>query len=204
MEQKISACSKLMAEKGLTIAFAESATAGRLCSEFALTEESGRILKGGIACYDAVLKKSLLGVPQVLIEEFAPESVEVTREIAYQFDKLIPVDIYVAVTGLTTPGGSETPQKPVRSMFVFALIKGDQLSIRKIFAGSCEEIIRQTIKAAAEMLISAMKNLPKLYPRSLKHKLTLLQVKINRISHGTTLIKRSIANTINAMLAREQ
>jgi nicotinamide-nucleotide amidase len=40
-ENKISICSKLMAEQGLTIAFAESATAGWLCSEFALTEESG-------------------------------------------------------------------------------------------------------------------------------------------------------------------
>jgi nicotinamide-nucleotide amidase len=52
-ERKISICSKLMAEQGLTIAFAESATAGWLCSEFALTEESGKVLKGGIACYDA-------------------------------------------------------------------------------------------------------------------------------------------------------
>src|ERR1700743_1989036 len=67
MEVKINTCSKFMAEKGLTIAFAESATAGWLCSEFALTEESGKVLKGGIACYDASLKVSLLGVPQHLI-----------------------------------------------------------------------------------------------------------------------------------------
>ncbi len=60
-EQKIADCSKLMAEKKLTIAFAESATAGWLCSEFALTEESGQVLKGGITCYDASLKVSLLG-----------------------------------------------------------------------------------------------------------------------------------------------
>jgi nicotinamide-nucleotide amidase len=61
-ETKISICSKLMAAQGLTIAFAESATAGWLCSEFALTEESGKVLKGGIACYDADLKVKLLGV----------------------------------------------------------------------------------------------------------------------------------------------
>ena len=47
-EPKILTCSKLIAEHQLTIAFAESATAGWLCSEFALAPESGQILKGGI------------------------------------------------------------------------------------------------------------------------------------------------------------
>lgn len=146
-----------MAEKGLTIAFAESATAGWLCSEFALTEDSGKVLKGGIACYDADLKVSLLGVPQDLIDEFTPESMEVTREMAYRLGKLIPADIYVTVTGLTAPGGSETPEKPVGTMFVFALVNNEPASFRKVFSGSCEEIIHQTIQATAELLISAMK-----------------------------------------------
>jgi nicotinamide-nucleotide amidase len=47
-ESKIIVCSKLIAQRGLTIAFAESATAGWLCSEFALTEESGKVLKGAL------------------------------------------------------------------------------------------------------------------------------------------------------------
>ncbi|MGN6396835.1 MAG: CinA family protein [Mucilaginibacter sp.] len=151
-ESKISKCSKLMAEQGLTIAFAESATAGWLCSEFALTEESGTVLKGGITCYDADLKISLLGVQQGLIDEYTPESMEVTGEMARQLSKLIPSDIQVAVTGLTTPGGSETPEKPVGTMFVYALIQGRPASFRKVFKGSCEEVIHQTIEATAEML----------------------------------------------------
>ena len=156
MENKIAICSRLIAEKGFTISFAESATAGWLCSEFALTEQSGQVLKGGIACYDADLKVSLLGVPQSLIDQFTPESMEVTREMAYRLGKLIPADIYVTVTGLTTPGGSETPEKPVGTMFVFALINGHPASFRKVFRGSCEEIIRQTISATAELLIGEL------------------------------------------------
>lgn len=146
-----------MAAQGLTIAFAESATAGWLCSEFALTDESGKVLKGGIACYDADLKVSLLGVPKALIDRFTPESMEVTREMAYCLAKLIPSDIQVTVTGLTTPGGSETPEKPVGTMFVFALIKGRPASFRKVFHGSCEEVIHQTIEATAELLINELK-----------------------------------------------
>ncbi|MDB5117462.1 MAG: CinA domain protein [Mucilaginibacter sp.] len=146
-----------MAEQGLTIAFAESATAGWLCSEFALTEESGKVLKGGIACYDADLKVSLLGIPQGLIDQFTPESMEVTREMAFCLIKIIPSDIQITVTGLTTPGGSETPEKPVGTMFVFALIKEKAISFRKVFKGSCEEIIHQTIEATADMLIAELK-----------------------------------------------
>src|SRR3978361_1431763 len=106
-ESKISMCSKLIAGQGLTIAFAESATAGWLCSEFALAEESGQVLKGGIVCYDASLKVSLLKVSQELIDKFTPESMEVTREMAYRLRSLIESNIQVTVTGLTAPGGSE-------------------------------------------------------------------------------------------------
>jgi len=155
-ESKISVCSKLIAQRGLTIAFAESATAGWLCSEFALTEESGKVLKGGIACYDASLKVSLLGVPQQLIDKYTPESMEVTREMAYRLTTIIDSDIQVTVTGLTTPGGSETPEKPVGTMFVFALIRDHEASFRKVFSGSCEEVIHQTVEATAELLIAEL------------------------------------------------
>src|SRR6195952_3842655 len=157
-ESKISICSKLMAERGFTIAFAESATAGWLCSEFALTDESGKGLKGGIACYDADLKVKLLGVAQELIDTYTPESMEVTREMAYRLKETISSDIQLTVTGLTTPGGSETPEKPVGTMFVFALIQGREASFRKVFPGSCEEVIHQTIEAAADLLIGELSN----------------------------------------------
>jgi nicotinamide-nucleotide amidase len=156
MEAGIERCSKLMAEQGLTIAFAESATAGWLCSEFALSEVSGKVLQGGITCYNADLKVSLLGVPQALIDQFTPESMEVTREMAYRLGKLISSDIQVTVTGLTTPGGSETLEKPVGTMFVVAMIKDQVFSLRKVFKGSCEEIIHQTIAATAEMLTNEL------------------------------------------------
>lgn len=157
-ESKIQQCSTLMAQKGLTIAFAESATAGWLCSEFALTEQSGKVLKGGIVCYDADLKVSLLDVPQELFEKYTPESMEVTQALAERLGSKIPSDIQVAVTGLTTPGGSETPEKPVGTMFVYALVKGRPSSFRKVFEGSCEDIIHQTIQATADLLISAINN----------------------------------------------
>lgn len=155
-ENKILECSRLMAEKGFTIAFAESATAGWLCSEFALAPESGTILKGGIVCYDASLKESLLAVPHDLIEKYTPESIEVTDELAKRLGVMIASDVQLAVTGLTTPGGSETRQKPVGTMFISALIKGRLVNAKLTFKGSPEDIIHHTVRAAAGLLIEEL------------------------------------------------
>lgn len=155
-EEKILACSKLLAEKGLTIAFAESATAGWLCSEFAIAPESGQVLKGGIVCYDATLKEEILHVPHELIASFTPESREVTDELARRLSTVIKSDIQVGVTGLTGPGGSETIEKPVGTMFISAVIRGRLVNCREVFSGSCEEIIHKTVRAAAELIIKEL------------------------------------------------
>src|SRR3569833_1023913 len=155
-EELILRASKILAEKKLTIAFAESATAGWLCSEFALAPESGQTLMGGIVCYDADIKKYLLKIPADFIEKYTPESAEVTEELAKRLQNFIRADIHVAVTGLTTPGGSETAEKPVGTMFIYALIKDQPVSFRKVFKGSCEEVIHQTIEATTEMLTKAL------------------------------------------------
>ena len=155
-EERILACSKLLAEKGLTIAFAESATAGWLCSEFALAPESGKVLKGGIVCYDATLKEDILKVPHELIVGFTPESAEVTEELARRLGAVILSNIQVGVTGLTGPGGSETPEKPVGTMFLAVMINGTLINRRYVFQGSCEDIIHQTVNAAAQLLIDEL------------------------------------------------
>lgn len=145
-------CSKMLAKMGLTIAFAESATAGWVCSDFALTPDSGKILKGGIVCYDACIKKDLLRVPQELIDKFTPESAEVTEAAALGLREIIPADVHFAITGLTSPGGSESDEKPVGTMFLHGLYGPAMFSQRIVFDGTKEEIINQTIDEIAYML----------------------------------------------------
>ncbi len=43
-------CSGVIAATGWNIAFAESASGGKLSAEFSLTPLSGKILRGGIVC----------------------------------------------------------------------------------------------------------------------------------------------------------
>lgn len=100
--ESILECSKLIAGKKLKIAFAESATAGWLASEFSFVPESGEIFLGGIVCYDVCVKEELFGIPKETIEKYTAESSEITELLAERLVKFFRNDISVAITGLTS------------------------------------------------------------------------------------------------------
>lgn len=152
-------CGQLLQEKKLTIAFAESATAGRIVSEFSQIPDAGTFLKGGIACYDACLKEDLLHVSPELIKKHTPESAAVTEAITKGLVRLIPADIHIGITGLTAPGGSESPEKPVGTMFIHGIVRGGTpiFSDRQVFRGTPEEIVLQTVHHTAILLVSYLK-----------------------------------------------
>lgn len=147
-------CSRALADRQLTVAFVESATAGRLSAEFSMCPDSGTILKGGLVCYDASLKQSILHVPKDMLDHFTPESAEVTRELAERLQTFIPADLHIAVTGLTCPGGSETPEKPVGTMFVHLCTRGKSVAIRDVFSGTPEEVVLQCIDRIAGLILA--------------------------------------------------
>lgn len=152
-------CSKAIADKGWNIAFAESATAGRLCAEFSMTKYSGPILRGGIVSYEVFVKEQLLHIPHATIEKYTPESAEVTQVMALQASKIFNSKITVAITGLTTPGGSETEEKPVGTMFIHILTPGEKIKHREVFNGSPDEIVLQTIDKTAELIFNSLTSL---------------------------------------------
>jgi nicotinamide-nucleotide amidase len=149
-------CSEILKKQKLTMSFAESATAGRLSAEFALIPHCGEILKGGIVCYDACIKQDLFGIPEELVKKYTPESAEVTKELAERLGSVMKADIQTAVTGLTMPGGSETEEKPVGTMFIHTFIKDKSVAVREVFDGSPEEIVLQTIDRFARLIIDEL------------------------------------------------
>lgn len=157
---EIENASRLLISKNLTIAFAESATAGRAAAEFSLACHAGKFLKGGLVCYDASLKTDILNVPAEILEKYTPESMEVTRAIAEGLTRLIQADIHIGITGLPCPGGSESPEKPVGTMFVFALLHGSKwFETREVFNGTHLEIIEQTLHHLAKKLVQSMESI---------------------------------------------
>lgn len=151
--EKIAECSKLIADKNYKIAFAESATAGAMAAQFALAPESGKTLLGGIVCYDACTKEDLFGISKEMIEKYTAESAEVTKALADGLSKHFDCDIAVAVTGLLTAGGSETPEKPVGTMFIHVVLPHNRYCAhREVFEGSAEEIMKKTIDKTGVLL----------------------------------------------------
>lgn len=153
MSETVKKVGQFLTESHLTIAFAESATAGQIMAEFSMNGNAGDFLKGGIVCYDAIVKEKLLNVDHALIQRYTPESMEVTRAIAEGLMQLIPADIHVGITGLTAPGGSESEDKPIGTMFFYAILHDNKLfSHREIFDGGRDEIMKATVTRCAELL----------------------------------------------------
>lgn len=156
--KSVIACCHTILSQNLTIAFVESASTGRLIYDFTSVPDCGQIVKGSIVCYDRSVKENLLKVPSNIIDTYSAESPEVTQLLAEGLKELIPADILVAVTGLASPGGSETEEKPVGTMFIHMLIKNRAWKTTLFFTGSPNEIIAQTIDAIASLLLEELTN----------------------------------------------
>ncbi len=156
MASLVSKCVRALLEKKWTIAFVESASAGKMCYAFATVPDSGQIVLGGMVCYHQCMKEESLGIPHDLIERHTAESAEVTRAMATHFRQRTPSDVVVALTGLTTPGGSETPEKPVGTIFIHILVKEMPIARRFEFKGTPDAIVDQAIEAAASMVLEAL------------------------------------------------
>lgn len=155
-EKTVERCVNLLLHPDLKIAFAESATAGRMASEFSLVRDSGKILLGGIVCYDISVKCTLLNIPKVFIEKYTPESAEVTKALAENLRIYFKSDIIVAVTGLATPGGSENEHKPVGTMFFHILFRDGYISHREVFDGNPEEVVLKAIEKVSSLISEKM------------------------------------------------
>jgi nicotinamide-nucleotide amidase len=152
--QQVIDCVKGLIEKKWTIVFVESASAGKMSYEFSTVPDSGKILIGGMVCYNACMKEDVLDIPHGMIETFTPESAEVTKAMANNFCKYAEADVCVALTGLTTPGGSESAEKPVGTIFIHIVLRDKQIAKRFEFKGSPEDIVNQAIDETASIILN--------------------------------------------------
>jgi len=127
---------KLLLEKRLTLALAESATCGLVTHQLSTVKGTSEILEGSIVCYSEKVKKQLLGVSQNLLKKYFAESQQVTDALVRHLRNLIPATVHVSITGLTTSGASENKYKPVGTIFISVFYKNKLHRRRKLFRGS--------------------------------------------------------------------
>jgi nicotinamide-nucleotide amidase len=148
---------KTLREKKLTLAMAESVTCGLAAHKLSTMPGVSEVLVGSIVCYTPEIKISLLKVPKKLINKYSCESAQVTRSLVQNLCKLIKADLHVAVTGLASPGGSETKNKPVGTIFISVCYKNKIHSKRFLFKGSPVLIRTKACDVMFDLLFDSLK-----------------------------------------------
>ncbi|QDA59203.1 CinA family protein [Hymenobacter jejuensis] len=128
----------------LTLALAESCTCGLVATQLAEAEGVSEVLLGSVVTYNAEAKQRLLGVKKKTLEDYTAESQQTTNEMVQGLQRQLPnADVCVAVTGLCGPGASETPEKPVGTVFITILWQGRAHEYREVFKGTGEKLRQQ-------------------------------------------------------------
>jgi competence/damage-inducible protein CinA-like protein len=100
------------ADRGLTVATAESCTGGLLAARLTERPGSSAWVLGGVTAYANSAKEQLLDVPASVLAEHGAVSPEVATALAEGARARFGADIGVGITGIAGPGGG-TADKPV-------------------------------------------------------------------------------------------
>jgi len=103
---------RLLAERGETVATAESCTGGWLGQRITSIAGSSAWYPGGVVCYSNPLKERLVGVPTELLAEHGAVSREVAHALAAGARERIGATYGLGITGVAGPGGG-SEDKPV-------------------------------------------------------------------------------------------
>ncbi|MEK4708320.1 competence/damage-inducible protein A [Bacillus sp. FSL R10-2780] len=136
---------RLLKEKGLTLACAESLTGGLFGNQ--VTENVGvsSVFKGGVICYQNDVKQQILNVPEEVLRTDGAVSKQCARYLAENVKKLLKADIGISFTGVAGPDASE--HKEPGTVFVGLVIKDEPAVVFSLnLSGSRQQIRERSTK----------------------------------------------------------
>jgi nicotinamide-nucleotide amidase len=140
-----------MAERGLTLAVAESFTAGALGAAVASVAGSSRYFLGGVTAYSNRAKQELLGVDAATLERVGAVSPEVAEEMALGARARFGADLALSSTGIAGPDGGSS-EKPVGLCFLGIAAADGARSVRFVLGGNRHEIAARATAYALDLL----------------------------------------------------
>jgi len=94
---------RILKEKQLTVATAESCTGGKIAQLFASVPGASTYFKGSVVCYATEVKMNVLGISMDLIDQHSVVSKEVASAMALSVQKIMQTDYAIATTGNAGP-----------------------------------------------------------------------------------------------------
>lgn len=148
----------LARERGLTIATAESLTAGMVAAALASVPGASAVLRGGVVSYHRDVKASLLGVDPELLKRVGAVDPEVAGQMAQGARGACGADIGVATTGVAGPEPHDG--KEVGTVVVAVVAVSARLIREYRFEGNRAQIRDASCEAAVSLLMEVLEREP--------------------------------------------
>lgn len=100
-------CKRLLEEKGLSLATAESCTGGAIAQRLTALSGVSAVYRGGVVSYWTSVKADVLGVPQATLDEYSAVSEPTARAMAEGVCRVTGAEVGVSVTGVAGPDSDE-------------------------------------------------------------------------------------------------
>ena len=142
---------RLLIERKLKLAVAESCTGGLLSHRLTSVPGSSAYFERGVLAYSDRAKKDLLGVPASVLRVPGAVSAEGAEAMARGVAALAGTPCGLAIAGIAGPDGG-TPATPVGTIFVGLVVKGEALARRACFSGERAAVKWQATQAALDLL----------------------------------------------------
>ncbi len=123
---------RLLRERGMTLAVAESCTGGLLAERVTHIAGASDYFLGGVVAYANAAKQALLGVPAELLDQHGSVSEPVARAMAEGARERFGADLALATTGVSGPGGGSA-EKPVGTVCIALSREGGTHAERFVF-----------------------------------------------------------------------
>ena len=138
---------ELLKEKNLTLATAESCTAGLISKRITDISGASAVYCGSVVSYSNDVKMNVLGVREESLKKYGAVSEAVAAEMALGALKLLGTDLAVSITGIAGPLSDNT-DKEVGLIYI-AVTDGEKVSVKKLITGhkkgdSCRDYNRFT------------------------------------------------------------
>ncbi|PQZ92841.1 damage-inducible protein CinA [Arthrobacter sp. MYb227] len=143
-------------ELGLTVATAESLTAGLIAATLAQIPGSSAVLQGGVISYSNEVKAQVLGVSETLLATHGSVDGEVARAMAVGAQARCQSSVAVSATGVAGPDPHDG--KDVGTVFLGYAHEAGSGFVEYCFAGTREEIRNQSTDAALTLLLSTLRS----------------------------------------------